>query len=123
MLGAFGFICSFVESILFERSYVITFWQQLFMQSDNSNADDMNITAIFFVWGWYIICLFYFYTAASKFLSSGDATFLSLSLQTSNVWTILFSVIVQTIFPTPIFLTSTLVIIVGVYLYESGSQF
>lgn len=123
MLGAFGFICSFVESILFERSYVITFWQQLFTQSDNSNTDDVNVTAIFFVWSWYILCLFYFYTSASKFLSSGDATFLSLSLQTSNVWTILFSVIVQTIFPTPIFLTATLVIIIGVYLYESGGQF
>lgn len=122
MLGVFGFVCSFVESILFERSYVVTFWQQLFAQPDNFNADDINVTAIFFVWSWYVLCLFYFYTSASKFLSSGDATFLSLSLQTSNVWTILFSIIVQTIFPSTIFLTATLVIIIGVYLYESGSE-
>jgi drug/metabolite transporter (DMT)-like permease len=123
MLGTFGFICSFIESILFERGDVVTFCRRIFTRSENFIRDDVNVPAIFFVWTWYILCLFYFYTSASKFLSSGDATFLSLSLQTSNVWTILFSVIVQAIFPTPIFLIATCVIIIGVYLYESGSIF
>merc|ERR1712024_48797 len=80
MLGIFGFIFSIGESILFERDQIVYLFQEM-VQSQSIPMHALQ------VWIWYMVTLVYFYVAASFFLKSADATLLSISLLTSNMWT------------------------------------
>lgn len=121
MLGFFGFGISILESFLLEHRQASKFFKLVWNYPTNLDTEDVSLSAVCLVWSWYTICLLYFYTSVSHFLSCCDATFLSLSLQTSNVWTILFSVVLQTVFPTKFIVMATSFIIVGVYFYEKDN--
>lgn len=134
MMGVFGFLFSFCESLIFEhvplRHFCImvlkcTGW---YHGNDDDDDDDdyheeqqhINLFAIFTLWAWYIVTFYTFYASASRFLRIADATLLSLSLQTSNLWTMIFSVFVQDFTISPTFLCSVAMILFGVWLYEQG---
>lgn len=141
MMGIFGFVFSFLQSMVLERDrvseFLKTFKEGIFCHYhcdvdigsdeievveaiDNLSSRDVNFALIFLVWMWYIICLVYFYSAASRFLAMADATLLSLSLQSANFYTLLFSMVVQQISPKSIYFAAAAVIIFGVWLYERG---
>jgi len=127
MIGSFGFLFSFFESMIFENEQICQFLSLLrgrwLSSSASRNYDgdsNINLAVIFALWAWYIICLLYFYISASRFLAIADATMLSLSLQTSNVWTMIFSIVVQQVTPSPFFFCATGMIVFGVWLYERG---
>uniref|UniRef100_A0A7S3VBF8 EamA domain-containing protein n=1 Tax=Chaetoceros debilis TaxID=122233 RepID=A0A7S3VBF8_9STRA len=142
MMGIFGFVFSFVQSMVLERDQVSEFVESVKefilchykrgvdIGSDEIEVDsmnnlstcshDVNFALIFLVWIWYIICLVYFYSAASRFLAMADATLLSLSLQSANFYTLLFSIVVQQMTPKAIYFAAAAIMIFGVWLYERG---
>ncbi|KAL3944780.1 MAG: hypothetical protein SGBAC_001151 [Bacillariaceae sp.] len=67
---------------------------------------------------WYTLSLVSFYVLASLFLEFSDATLLTLSLQSSNIWAILFSIAAfHLVPPIPVFVAGAL-IAAGVTVYE-----
>ena len=131
MMGLFGFLFSFGESLLFERSEILQFSANLHAftvsmlgkassSTGHLDTDAMNIPAISTIWVLYMAAFYIFYVSASKFLVIADATLLSLSLQTSNVWTMMFSIFVQHVYFSPVFFVAASIIVFGVWIYEQG---
>ena len=119
MLGFFGAIFSFgIQVPLLEREEV---WR-LFV------VDGMEIEA-WLLFLCFIILLCYFYVSAMNFLSLNDATLLNLSLQTGPLWAVILSIVGSkndsSFMATPPLMTyivSLLLIMVGMFLYESNSE-
>jgi drug/metabolite transporter (DMT)-like permease len=120
MLGFFGFIFSFCESLIFEYDEVIQFLGAITIGKDN-DGDGIDMASIYPIWVGYIVTFYLFYVSASHFLIDAYATMMSLSLQTANVWTCLYSIFVQKMTISPLFFSSLCLILFGVWLYESGS--
>lgn len=131
MMGFFGFLFSFGESLLFEKGEILQFLANLhaftssMLETASSSTDvvdttAMNLPAISTIWVIYMAAFYIFYVSASKFLVIADATLLSLSLQTSNVWTMIFSIFVQHVSFSPVFFVAASIIIFGVWIYEQG---
>lgn len=131
MMGMFGFLFSFCESLIFENAELRQFFRMIWNYNHDNNdgndddddddkKDDIHLLAILILWVWYIATFYTFYACASQFLRIADATLLSLSLQTSNLWTMIFSVFVQDFSLSPLFLCSVAMILFGVWLYERG---
>lgn len=124
MMGFFGFIFSFCESLMFEKEELVEFVNmisdRLWNGSLTREEDEINFASMFSLWAFYIFTFYSFYASASRFLTIADATLLSLSLQTSNVWTMIFSIFVQHIDLEPFFFLGASIIIFGVWLYEMG---
>jgi len=124
MMGFFGFIFSFCESLIFEHEQLSEFMTLLSDPLRNRNStqdqDEIDLAAILSLWAFYIFTFYSFYASASRFLTIADATLLSLSLQTSNVWTMMFSIFVQHVALDPFFFFGAAIILLGVWLYERG---
>ena len=125
MMGFFGFIFSFCESLIFEHEQLSEFMAllsdpSLRSRSSAQDQDEFDLAAILSLWAFYIFTFYLFYSSASRFLTIADATLLSLSLQTSNVWTMMFSIFVQHVALDPFFFFGAAIIMLGVWLYERG---
>lgn len=66
----------------------------------------------------YIPALVSFYAFATLFLMHGDATLLVLSLQATQFWAILFSVVAEQSKPTASFFVAVTLMVAGVFVYE-----
>mmetsp|Transcript_8419 Transcript_8419/g.18997 ORF Transcript_8419/g.18997 Transcript_8419/m.18997 type:complete len:475 (-) Transcript_8419:3194-4618(-) len=111
MLGLFGAIISCVQATVFERSAL----HALF---NGANTTATYLGEILSVVAWYVICLVYVYVGFSYFLEVADVTLLILSLQTSQLWASLFSIVVQQVAPYPSFYIATAFMVGGVFIYE-----
>ena len=142
MLGVFGFIFSLSQSLIFERHQVskfLCFLKDQLLQfayryidsslissdqpdyySGHNDSIHGNPMHIFAIWSSYIAAFYLFYVSASHFLTTADATIMTLSLQTSNIWTMIFSVFAQQFKISPSFFCSAGIIVFGVWLYERG---
>lgn len=124
MMGFFGFVFSFCESLILEKNQILEFIgiisDRLWKCSLIPGQDEINFAAMFSLWAFYIFTFYTFYASASRFLTIADATLLSLSLQASNVWTLVFSIFVQNVDLNPFFFFGASIIILGVWLYELG---
>lgn len=117
-----------VESLILEHDQLHHFVSILYQHSwcicdtpDTTESDeDINLFAMVALWSRYILTFYTFYALASRFLNMADAMLLSLSLQTSNLWTMAFSVFAQDFSVSSLFLCSVTMIIFGVWLYEQG---
>jgi hypothetical protein len=123
-MGFFGFVFSFCESLILEKNQILEFIgiisDRLWKCSLIPGQDEINFAAMFSLWAFYIFTFYTFYASASRFLTIADATLLSLSLQASNVWTLVFSIFVQNVDLNPFFFFGASIIILGVWLYELG---
>eukprot|EP00428_Durinskia_dybowskii_P079450 CAMPEP_0170450138 /NCGR_PEP_ID=MMETSP0117_2-20130122/51613_1 /TAXON_ID=400756 /ORGANISM="Durinskia baltica, Strain CSIRO CS-38" /LENGTH=157 /DNA_ID=CAMNT_0010711417 /DNA_START=395 /DNA_END=864 /DNA_ORIENTATION=- len=63
--------------------------------------------------GFYVPTLVLYYVSASFFLVSSDATLLNLSLQSSNLWAICFSVVAFQEAPSPLFYVALVLVVSG----------
>jgi drug/metabolite transporter (DMT)-like permease len=144
MMGIFGFLFSMCESMIFESHQVLEFIHLVLrhltgsiMTATNTTVQhnhidpttaeeildkDVNLSMITTLWIIYTFCLVFFYTSASYFLQIADATLLSLSLQSSNMWTMMFSILVQHIYPVSLFYIAVVLVFVGVWIYEKGTD-
>ena len=113
MLGLFGAILTFLSLPLLEGRAVYA----LFVDTPTS-----VLCAIFVVMIWYLVSLIFYYVASTIFYIRGDATLLNLSLQASNMWAILFTVIAERESPSTSFYLSAVLVVTGVFVYEMGPK-
>lgn len=107
MLGFGGtFFCGLLV-LLTERDSVV----DLFRDKD-SLYPALGVMAI------YVPILVLYYVSASVFLVSSDATLLNLSLQSSNMWAICFSIVAFQEAPSSLFYLALVLEISGVFVYE-----
>lgn len=111
MLGLFGAILSGLSLPLLEGRAVF----DLFAHTPTS-----GLCAVFVVMVWYVVSLIFYYIASSLFYIRGDATLLNLSLQTSNMWAILFTVVAEQDPPRTAFYLAAAMVVTGVFVYELG---
>ena len=113
MLGFFGAILTFLSLPLLEGRAVYL----LFVDTPVS-----ILCAIFAVMVWYVVSLIYYYVASTVFYTRGDATLLNLSLQTSSMWAILFTVVAEQESPKKEFYWAAVMVATGVFIYEMGPK-
>jgi len=108
MLGLFGTMWTGIACPLFERDEI----RDLLF----GPRDDTIMTWSIFVL--YVCTVLVFYTSVSYFLIDSDATLMVLSLQTSNLWAVLFSAVAYRLAPAPLFYVAAVLVIGGVVLYQ-----
>lgn len=110
MVGFFGFVISLIQSLLLE-------WDDISQFFDEGSATcSMRIR-------WLLLLSFVSvtiasYIGASRFLTISEAAFFNLSLLTGDLWSVVFSVVVERIVPSPLFFVALLLVLSGVILYE-----
>ena len=77
-----------------------------------------NFYPAFGIMCFYVPTLVLYYVSASFFLVTSDATLLNLSLQSSNLWAICFSVVAFQEAPSPLFYIALVLVVSGVFVYE-----
>lgn len=107
MIGLHGAVVSFVLFLLFERNAVLGIFE-----------DSRTFFSALGLMFWYIPSLVSFYVFATFFLVSSDAALLNLSLQSSNLWAILFSIAAFGESPPLLFCVSVVLVVAGVTVYE-----
>ena len=111
MLGLFGFLIGSIQFLFVE-------WQSLMnliWYTPPTRQRQVVATMV-----WYIASLFFYYVAASYFLTRSDATLLNLSLQTTSLWACLFSVLADGTIPPLLFFLAVALVSFGVCIYEFG---
>lgn len=133
MLGVFGFLISFLQSLLLEREDIREFFDSSntgSFDNDSSNGgDDVNAAMdtmtsscslqsgflLLFAFVGVTICS---YVGGSHFLVFSEAAFFNLSLLTGDLWSVLFSVVAERIVPRPLFFAALVAVLSGVVVYE-----
>lgn len=108
MIGLFGFIQSVIAAALCESQEIT---KLLRMPSTVQLQTS-------FILLWYTTSVYAYYRAVAYFLMTSDATLLNLSGQASNVWVILFSVMMYRFMPSALFFLALLLVVWGVFAYE-----
>lgn len=80
-----------------------------------SSSDQWEIAGVL---TWYITSVLLYYVTEAFFLIASDATLLNLSMQSSNLWAILFSFAVYHILPPLLFYPALVLVVGGVCIYE-----
>ena len=107
MLGLFGSIFTLILFPLLERDSVY----ELFVDG-STFLPAMGVILV------YVPLLVTYYVSATLFMVSSDATLMNLSLQSSNVWAILFSLAAFRESPPLIFYIAVIFVVAGVFVYE-----
>ena len=107
MLGFFGAIITASLCPLIELDAI----RSLFLESENRPS---ALTTMMI----YIPLLVAYYVASSLFLVTADATLLNISLQSSNLWAIVFSVVAFREAPPIFFYAAMLLVVTGIFAYE-----
>jgi solute carrier family 35 protein F1/2 len=117
MLGAYGALLCFVQTLLLEREDVAAFYQT---DTDGSSATTSTCTRataqgllVAFTLGSVVT-----YGGIAAFLQVSDAAFFNLSLLTGDLWSVAFSVVAEGIVPGHLFFVALVCIVSGVLLYE-----
>jgi len=110
MIGVFGalftlFYSSFLEGDAIRHLFQMSFGVQL----------QVLATLV-----WYVTSVCLYYVTEASFLRQSDATLLNLSMQTSNLYAIAFSVVVYRDLPPGIFYLALTLVVAGVFVYERG---
>jgi len=110
MTGLFGFFLAALQVMVLERA-------QVFKLVDGSS--DCSLGYIGFLLASFVFCNYLSYNGVARFLVISEAALLNLSLLTSDVYTVMFSIFDQGIVPNPLFFLAMLLIFAGVVIYES----
>jgi drug/metabolite transporter (DMT)-like permease len=109
MLGLFGTVLCAIQVLLFELPILGEVLNPTACSSQNSYLTIMFVVAMF--------CAYYM--GLSRFLIVSEAAFLNLSLLTSDMWSVGFSIVEEHDIPTTTYLISMFFIMIGVLIYES----
>lgn len=117
-LGMLGFcaaiICA-VQASIFEQDDVMDFFGK------GEKAETCGKGIAFALLFGYIATSVLNYVGTAYFLEVSEATFLSLSVLTSDFWAVVFSVVAERMVPSPLFFVALVIIVGGFYVYEMGS--
>lgn len=113
VVGLFGFLVSFVQSMIFERDAILQFFGR--------HPDMASTCSLSKGWGLmftFVAVTVCSYMGASRFLMMSEAAFFNLSLLTGDFWSLTFSIVVEKIVPQPLFFVALTFVLSGVVLYE-----
>jgi len=113
-LGLFGFLLSAVQVYAFEREQI----SSLLLLDDALTCSRIDFV---FLLACAVGCNAFFYVGVTLFLQVSEAPMLNLSLLSSDIWAMVFSVFVQHILPSRMYFVAFFAILSGVFCYESGS--
>mmetsp|Transcript_21575 Transcript_21575/g.33257 ORF Transcript_21575/g.33257 Transcript_21575/m.33257 type:complete len:505 (-) Transcript_21575:79-1593(-) len=122
MYGLFGAFISFFQSAIMEADDVAA----LFRFQGAKPSSPEGVTGVCSMeFGLMLVMIFAVPTALKfigvvGFLNYSEAALLNLHYLTSNLWSVLFSIMAEQIMPRPMFYVSLVLIIVGLFVYESG---
>jgi solute carrier family 35, member F1/2 len=111
MIGLFGCLYTLLLFPIVEGREVLS----LFVEA-STNLETFLPTMVAMIW--FSVSVVGFYMCTTWFLQSADATLLIISLQTSNVWAILFAVVAYHDTPPPLFYLALVLVVGGVMCYE-----
>ena len=133
MLGVFGFLISFLQSLLLERDDIREFFDSSnsgsFDDDSSNGGDDVNaamdtmtsscsLQSGFLLLFAFVVVTICSYVGGSHFLVLSEAAFFNLSLLTGDLWSVLFSVVAERIVPRPLFFAALVAVLSGVVVYE-----
>jgi drug/metabolite transporter (DMT)-like permease len=87
--------------------------------AERSGAEQLAIAGVL---TWYVASVLLYYMTEALYLVASDATLLNLSLQTANLWAILFSWGVYHVLPPVLFYPALLLVLTGVCVYEGTAS-
>jgi solute carrier family 35, member F1/2 len=111
MIGLFGCLYTLLLFPLVEGQEVLSLLVEV-----STHLETFLPTMVAMIW--YIVSVVGFYMCTTWFLQSADATLLIISLQTSNIWAILFAVVAYHDTPPPLFYLALVLVVSGVMCYE-----
>lgn len=109
MIGLFGAILTAIQVPILEGS-------ELYALAFKMSTSTQLVACVGIAF--YVAALVAFYIFLTLFLAQGDATLLVLSLQATQFWAILFSVVAEHHAPTPWFMLAVVLVVSGVFCYE-----
>jgi len=108
MISFWGFLISGIQALVLERQAIYAFFH------DGACAFKFSIMLLII----YVICQVIRKVALSRFLLISEAAFLNLSMLTSDLYTTIFSVVAQNIFPRNFFFVGLSMVLIGIFVYE-----
>jgi solute carrier family 35 protein F1/2 len=123
MVGACGFFISFLQSLLLEREDILQFFPDSNLDSAhdrNNNSETCSQQSGFLLLLAFVGATTGSYVGASRFLVLSEAAFFNLSLLTSDLWSVIFSVVAERIVPRPLFFPALAAVLSGVIIYETA---
>jgi len=111
MLGFFGSLVSIAQVLLLEIDEVFKFF------NGNASCNTTDSATLLFT---FVISIYINYVGRAKFLQLSEAALLNLSLLTADLYAVAFTVLVERIYPQPLFYLALTLIIGGVIVYEIG---
>jgi solute carrier family 35 protein F1/2 len=109
MLGLYGAIFTGLSFPWIERTALAN------IIADRSSSEQWEIAGIFL---WYIASVLLYYIMEALFLVASDATLLNLSMQASNLYAYIFSLLFFHSLPPMLFYPALVLVVSGVVLYE-----
>jgi solute carrier family 35, member F1/2 len=110
MIGLFGTILTALAFPFVDGGEVAKLWH------DTNPVHRQNAWLLLVL---YTACVFFYYISAAWFYTSSDATLLNLSLLTSNLWVLGFSVLAYRHTPPPLFFVAAILVVTGVIVYQN----
>lgn len=110
MMGFFASILAFVYAMIFERAAIAAL----------SDICSMHTSILLLLA--YVSSNLLGYYGGAHFLQVSEATFFNLSFQTGSLWSVLFSIFGQHIYPDPFFYVSLVITVSGVVVYEMATS-
>ena len=111
MIGLGGAFYSIIISFLLERDVVLSLF-----------SGEISILPVLIIVFWYTLSVVTYYICATLFYLDSDATLLNISLQASNLWAFLFSIMAYKEFPPRLFYFAACFVVGGVVIYELGGR-
>ncbi|GAX26679.1 solute carrier family 35, member F1/2 [Fistulifera solaris] len=114
MMGFFAAILAFIYSMVMERDEIRAFFVE---SRDICPAQTSTLLLLA-----YVATNVLGYYGGAHFLRISEATFFNLSFQTGSLWSVVFSIVGQHIYPDPLFYVSLVITVSGVVVYEMANK-
>mmetsp|Transcript_10533 Transcript_10533/g.15657 ORF Transcript_10533/g.15657 Transcript_10533/m.15657 type:complete len:428 (+) Transcript_10533:302-1585(+) len=111
MIGFCGLILAVIQASITERNDIYKFF---------TPDHDCHHEYAVLLWISYVLAAFLFVTGASRFLKISEAALMNLSLLTSDLYAVLFSVFAEGVIPSEFYFLALFCIVLGVYVYETA---
>lgn len=118
MVGFFGTIVSIVQAAVLETDQIKKYFYKSELAGDENSSNNCSLIESWSFLIAYSIVMYISYVGTAFFLKVSEAAILNLSLLTADFWSVIFTMSVQQILPSPMFWVALFLIISGVFIYE-----
>lgn len=108
ILALWGIVLTVIQSAILEREAVVAFFH------DGACSVQVSLSLL----AAYVICQVIRKTALCHFLLVSEAALLNLSMLTSDLYTAIFSIVIQEIMPRHFFYLGLVMVVSGIFIYE-----